>query len=1048
MREISLTQRIVNATRHWARVSYGPQGKGRKNGKYMRSLTADARGRPREFALERPEPEGAELDRLARVARLHSGPGAVPDAVLVRTLDALRALKSMFGIYAEDRADFGELLAGAAAVDSMWRADDDFERAGPLTLDLLGRVIAERAGPGVGVDQDVVRRVLAEAATAWAAGEPFGDFVVLPVVREAAGWLNGDGARAEAVDALKLSGAGQVREAERSRMFWARVKAGEVLDAPGMDETRRDALAVRVLHLDPDFDVDPRERERLRVVLTRAFAVGRDASDPDAAAAYDVEEHGAFDDTAMDTALDGAEGSGRDFTGESWSGVNLARIRQPAGLEDTPWRHQRPPQGRNQRATVPVPDLVRIELDERNPDIITLFIGSRVFRMPVGEFVELMANDPTLTDKRPGSTVVLSHARPAPGIGEVARRLTQLGRSVWWTETPTDLSGTDDQGAPVLTVLGASRAEWQKAEVEFPTPPVPPAPLPAPRPYPLPNSRPPGPGAPTMTPATTAVPTLSLAAPVVADAEGTVALQGGPATVPDLAPLEVAEGSGVEGAGSRALPEAPSGPLTSVPGGSGSPVFIVPVDPQSAEPPALHASRMPVSPAPLASETAEIPIVLASETAEIPIALASETAEIPMMLALEAAAASQSPDEVAAERLLEALRGRDRRFRRGPFDVDVLARHVLRLPKGALVDEAVRAELFGLVRDAEADGRAGSLAELGAFHLERLGVTGSAKSGHFTLWGRRVPGVNWLGLDALELDTDWSEVLTPQSDGSLAPTGRRMRETPWPKGKWPYVVGADWREDKKKVVVRLPDGSTRDVDIEEFVELVAADVARVGLPPGTPIVVAVPFLGRHSVLLQRLADRTGLVVWPHSGEAKVTPRGDGTGGIDTVAGRPGVPTGDWFPLRPGQGPVLDGSEPDWYPDVVMLPTVSEASGERIGDASFDPAEYAEDFEKPGRHSDQMTTYFDYHFVLGDLGPELELPRPGPEGSPFPEADAYRITLHGVPGYMVLTVWSGSGVVERFIDEGEAVAWVTWLMSRLPKDRWLDISCCWIGSPKD
>ncbi|MGO4757040.1 hypothetical protein AB4212_51985, partial [Streptomyces sp. 2MCAF27] len=141
------------------------------------------------------------------------------------------------------------------------------------------------------------------------------------------------------------------------------------------------------------------------------------------------------------------------------------------------------------------------------------------------------------------------------------------------------------------------------------------------------------------------------------------------------------------------------------------------------------------------------------------------------------------------------------------------------------MDQAVRAELFGLVRDAEADGRAGSLAELGAFHLERLEASGSARSGHFTRGGNRVPGLNWLGSGALNLDTDWSEVLTPQAGGSPAPGGNPGRMTPWPKRQWPYVVGADWREDKKKVVVRLPDGSTRDVDVEEFVELVAADVA-------------------------------------------------------------------------------------------------------------------------------------------------------------------------------------------------------------------------------
>ncbi|MGO4754322.1 lonely Cys domain-containing protein, partial [Streptomyces sp. 2MCAF27] len=236
------------------------------------------------------------------------------------------------------------------------------------------------------------------------------------------------------------------------------------------------------------------------------------------------------------------------------------------------------------------------------------------------------------------------------------------------------------------------------------------------------------------------------------------------------------------------------------------------------------------------------------------------------------------PDASAVERL-EALQRKDRELRSRPFDADAVARQVLHLSEGAPVDQAVRAELLGLVQAAEEAGRAGSLAALGAFHLERLRATGPAQSGYFTVEGRRVPGLNWLGpeamgaLDALELDMDFSDVLVPGPDGSLAIDGGPGRETPWPKEKVPYVVGADWRDGKHgrngKLVVRLPDRSTRDVGIEEFVELVAADVARAGLPPGTPIVVAVPFLGRYGPLLQKLADRTGLVVWSHSGEVKV-----------------------------------------------------------------------------------------------------------------------------------------------------------------------------------
>ncbi|NUS87940.1 MAG: lonely Cys domain-containing protein, partial [Streptomyces sp.] len=405
-----------------------------------------------------------------------------------------------------------------------------------------------------------------------------------------------------------------------------------------------------------------------------------------------------------------------------------------------------------------------------------------------------------------------------------------------------------------------------------------------------------------------------------------------------------------------------------------------------------------------------------------------------------------APDKAAAERLLEALHGRDLRFRSGRFNLDVVARHVLRLPKDARVDQSVRTKLFGLVRDAEAEGRAGSLAALGAFHVEKLAAIGSDRGGHFTVAEDRVPGLNLLVPDAVELDSDRTEVLTQRPDGSLTPVGGPRRQTPWPKEKRPYVVGASWRDGR--AVVRLPDRSTLEVDVEEFVELVAARVARAELPPGTPIVLAVPFAGRYSALLQELADRTGQVVWPHSGEVMVNVRTDGTVGIDTVAGRPGVPVGTWFPLRPGQGPVLDESVPGWYRDVLLWPVVSEATGEQVGYSSFAPAEYAEKFEELDRRSDRMTTYVDLHVALQTVSPERELPRPGPAGSPFPEADAVRISAHGGPDYLMVAVRSGDSVVNRFLHGDEAVAFVTWLVSRQPKHRWIDLPICWIGSPGD
>ncbi|MGW3572388.1 lonely Cys domain-containing protein, partial [Streptomyces sp. NPDC000941] len=523
LREISVAHRTANATRLWARASYGQLSDGERPGTNVRRwvLYSDSQGRPREIAVERPDPEGAELDRLAVVARLHSGNGEVSAEVRERTLIAVRALKLMFGLYVEDGAGFGELLRGVAAVDEMWLADPEFRRVGPLTLDLLRRVIAAHAGAGVEVDQEVARRALVAAATAWEA-RPRGprgervdmpwDFVELPVVRLGAQWVQGDEARSEAATALNLSEPRPLGEAERLRMLWAWVKTMDLLTAPGVDA---DALTRRVLRLDPDFDVDPTERAEVRETLTRAFAVGRDASDTDVVAAYDLEVFGAFDDTGIATVLDGVRERGRDFTGESWPGVNLAQIHTPGGLVDAPWRNR----NRNRRAAAFLPYLLRADLDQRDPDTIRLTIHGQVFELPVGEFSELAAVDPVLTKRMNGAEVIFSHAEWAPDVGAVAKRLAQrLGGPVWWTEDPTDLSDTDDQGAPVLTAFAsaASGPVWHLAVPEAPAAPVPPAPHPVPRPYPLPGST--GSAAPTTTSAATisatpALPSVASAAP-------------------------------------------------------------------------------------------------------------------------------------------------------------------------------------------------------------------------------------------------------------------------------------------------------------------------------------------------------------------------------------------------------------------------------------------------------------------------------------------------------------------------------------------------------
>ncbi|MGW5370307.1 lonely Cys domain-containing protein [Streptomyces sp. NPDC004011] len=395
-----------------------------------------------------------------------------------------------------------------------------------------------------------------------------------------------------------------------------------------------------------------------------------------------------------------------------------------------------------------------------------------------------------------------------------------------------------------------------------------------------------------------------------------------------------------------------------------------------------------------------------------------------------------APDAVAVQ-VLDVVRRRDRELRKGSLDVDAVARRVLHLDPGTAVGQETREALFALVNRAAPARAAISLAALGAFHLRELGVIAPDRARHFTVGGRRVPGLNWDGHETAELDTSRTSVLREDASGDFDVLGT-TRFT-WPQGTVPYVVAADGGPDG--VDARLPDGSTRSLGVDEFVELVAADVAQAGLPQGTPIALAVPFAADGYIELPRkLASRTGRLVWAHSGEAMLSHSPGEASTIDTVR-RPGVPQGDWIASPPGLAPDPDDDMPDWHRDVVTRPLVSATTGRQIGRASHHAAEFARDFEREDRHLDRMTTFVHYYPATHDRSAEHDLPRPGPENT------AYRLDLHGEPGHLVLALKDGT---TRRIGEQEAVPWLKRRKSlaALPKDHWLDLVVCWSGAPVD
>ncbi|MEK8171924.1 hypothetical protein NKH77_28875 [Streptomyces sp. M19] len=204
-------------------------------------------------------------------------------------------------------------------------------------------------------------------------------------------------------------------------------------------------------------------------------------------------------------------------------------------------------------------------------------------------------------------------------------------------------------------------------------------------------------------------------------------------------------------------------------------------------------------------------------------------------LGRQATIAVTSTGPAAAVATLDALRreakgDKDKALRTGAFDPDALTRRIEGLAPTVLVDPEMRKDLYAMVGRAISAGRATSLAALTAFHVEEAGrVLAPDRARHITALGTRTPGLNWAEPETLDLSTFLVENLQPAQAGGFEPAG--LPETsPWPPYSTtaPYTVVAEGRHDM--VVARLADGSTRELDIDTFVELVAADLARQNRP--------------------------------------------------------------------------------------------------------------------------------------------------------------------------------------------------------------------------
>ncbi|MFC9160656.1 lonely Cys domain-containing protein [Streptomyces fungicidicus] len=452
---------------------------------------------PVDMVKLRPEPTSGELDVLAAQAGLETSPDLTPAMARDTALRLVRALRMTFGVDVEEDKDdpagtYRRLLRGIGALEVMRRGDENLREYGELTLDLLDRVTRAHHGlktaPGsrpAPPDPDDVRTTL-EAASARLSTDPesaLHDFVALPSVDRARELVGRHDPGRWTRQVLGLRTPAPVTATDRQNALWATVQAVESVE----NHPDPDALTAKALHL-PTGE-DPRD-ESLRTDLLRtaatAAALGRDAYDPTALAAYDLERHGALDGRTLVTSVNGTV-AGRSWTGKPapsrvWADRYV--ISPDGGLNNSrgalaPWH--RKGAGKNDHPGAYVLDMTGTtpgQVDMPWPDGTTRPV-------PYDEIAELLSHDPVLARLDRDVTVVPVGTEPGDtALAEAIAARTGAARTVWLPTRPLRLLDRRPAVNESLLVLtspqDAPPTHWSQTH--------PPAPEPA--------AQPPGPAAP------------------------------------------------------------------------------------------------------------------------------------------------------------------------------------------------------------------------------------------------------------------------------------------------------------------------------------------------------------------------------------------------------------------------------------------------------------------------------------------------------------------------------------------------------------------------
>ncbi|MFG2960185.1 lonely Cys domain-containing protein [Streptomyces sp. NPDC048291] len=423
---------------------------------------------------------------------------------------------------------------------------------------------------------------------------------------------------------------------------------------------------------------------------------------------------------------------------------------------------------------------------------------------------------------------------------------------------------------------------------------------------------------------------------------------------------------------------------------------------------------------------------------------ASEGAELRTLRRVADVEIEPAPRSAAVE-LLDGLRsaGPDPALREAPFNPDPFARRILHLGEQQQVRDHHRQELYALVDEAIAAGRATSVAALGAYHLWRHGALSAAT--RITGPDGRALGRNWTGAQITDLATKSYFLVR---EGRFVDSPAALWQQPGTGDTRPYVVAAKGGHDH--VVVPLANGSEPRVPLDEFAELLAMDTDLAGLDAGLPVVLAVPHAGARSPRLPRTAAaRTGRTVWAYSGQTELydDPKSQRTRIVVADRRAAGEPLGSWFASGPDLLPLdasaagaedrflrtIDGTlVPD---DDIMTHTLA-ADGRAYGRAVLGK----DDIVRREAYFDSLPAMNEYvHIdpVSGQL-------QGAAQSVPWSGREAYFFNLHGHPGEFEISRADGTLKTARGDQVGGYLRRSP-SFRRLPADGVVVLMSCWVGA---